>query len=80
MVLLGGDLNCALGKAFNLKTNDHKMNTNGRIIKPRLEKGWFLLNSHIRGNVRSHKDRTSGTSRCLDYIVPSHIDNVTRGH
>ena len=80
MVILGGDLNCALGKSFNLRTNDHKMNTNGRIIKPRLEKGWCLLNSHIRGNVRSHKDRTSGTSRCLDYIVTSHIDNVTRVH
>ena len=80
MVIIGGDLNCALGRSFKLKENDKKMNMNGRIVKPRLEKGWHVLNSHVRGNIRSHVDRSSGTSRCLDYIISSHIDKVTRIH
>ena len=79
MLVVGGDLNCALGKGHGLTNNDPSKNTNGKIVSVIIKRdGWTVLNSKIRGNQISHINRGRGVNRCLDYITASNPAPLTR--
>ena len=69
-VIMGGDFNAWTGEAFGMAGNDPKMSPGGKeLIKLMVEGEWSMMNSKSQDDPRTHLDRTSGTQRCLDYLI-----------
>ena len=78
IVLMMGDWNCAVGRAFGLDNNDPTVSCGGKeVIKAVVEDDWHMMNKLYHGDKNSHFDRTAKTSRCLDYVMCSEEDIVT---
>ena len=76
-VIIGGDLNIKMGLLQGMKRNDEDVSVGGRVVDDLMTKGgWFLANSIMEGDQRSHIDRSGGKSRCLDYIIVSDEEMV----
>ena len=78
-ILLCGDFNAAVGKKFNLVNNCDSANQNGRLMASGVrEHNLHVLNGLYSGDQRTHVDRSSDSSRCLDYIVTNMPKTCTR--
>ena len=69
-LVICGDLNAAVGLKGGLTRNDPSTNRAGEIIMKAVEEmNLTILNSKEEGDQRTHVDRSSGLSRCLDYVI-----------
>ena len=77
LVVMGGDLNCAVGNNLGLKTNHPSVSAGGQEVIKEAENGdWFLVNSISDEDQKSHYDRSSKSSRNLDYVFTNMKDCV----
>ena len=67
-LIIGGDLNCAVGTELGLVNNDSSKNKSGEmLIKAVKELNLHVMNRMEPGDHRTHVDRSSeSSSRCLD--------------
>ena len=78
-ILLGGDLNSAVGNSLNMSFNCPSRNLNGKqLIKGVRSNNLHVLNSLYVGDQRTHVDRSSKSSRCLDYLITNNPALCTR--
>ena len=78
-VILAGDANAAIGNQANMVNNCSSMNTNGKFLLKGVSRGnWRILNSLYRGDQRTHEDRSSDSSRCLDYVITNNSELCKR--
>ena len=69
-LIICGDLNAVVGLKGGLTRNDPSTNRAGEIILKAVEKmNLTILNSKEEGDQCTHVDRSSGLSRCLDYVI-----------
>ena len=78
-VILGGDLNSAIGRSQGMSRNCPSTNANGKFLVKGVKKlGLTILNKFYHGDQRTHKDRSSDSFRCLDYILTNKKDQCSR--
>ena len=79
-VLICGDMNAAIANNLGVQNNDPSTNNNGRNIIKIIENDpkWEVVNKLNRDNNRSHVNRSSDSTRCLDYIITNKITKHTR--
>ena len=79
-VIIAGDTNAAIANNLGMKNNCNSTNNNGRNIIKIIENDpkWEIVNKAHRYNNRSHVDRSSKTSRCLDYVISNQFQKHTR--
>ena len=78
-VIIGGDANAAIGNKANLTNNCSSTNTNGNFLLKGVKSGsWKILNSLFKGDQRTHKDRSSDSFRCLDYVITNKRELCSR--
>ena len=69
-VIICGDLNAAVGLNGGITRNDPSMNRAGiNLLKAVEDLDLTILNSKEAKDQRTHIDRSSGLSRCLDYVI-----------
>ena len=69
-LIIAGDLNAAIGNSCGLTNNDPSVNRAGElIIKAVQDLNLTVLNSMDKDDQRTHIDRSSDSSRCLDYVI-----------
>ena len=68
-VIIGGDLNAAVGLEFGIKENHKSMNTAGKWLSNNLNSDLEVLNARYLGDQRTHIDRSSNLNRSLDYLI-----------
>ena len=78
-VIVGGDLNSAVGNKGGMLNNCPSTNANGKfLLRGARDNNLYILNSLYRGDQRTHKDRSSESYRCLDYILSNNVKACTR--
>ena len=71
--IIAGDLNAAIGA--QLSNNCKSTNNNGKNILKIMNQNpeWQVVNKLNRSDNRTHVDRSSDSSRCLDYFITNKI-------
>ena len=73
-------MNAAIGLNLGMKHNDESTNNNGsnliKIINQ--DPKWEIVNKANRVDNRTHVNRSSNSSRCLDYIITNKMSRHTR--
>ena len=78
-VIIAGDWNVSLGCELGLVENDSSVSSAGKeVIDLMTKNNWFLANSLIKGNQRTHVDRSGGRERALDFIATSSKEIVMK--
>ena len=78
-VIVGGDLNSAIGRKAGMTNNCPSTNSNGKfLLRGVRDNNLRILNSLYKGDQRTHKDRSSDSFRCLDYILSNNVKACTR--
>ena len=75
-VIAGGDFNAAVGVKLGLKNNHPSQNYAGELLIREVKNlGWTVVNSLDKeSDHRTHVDRSSSSSRCLDYLITNSIE------
>ena len=78
-IILGGDLNAAVGRRFNMTDNCDSDNYGGKLLaRGATTRGFRILNGLYKGSQRTHVDRSKESSRCLDYVVTNKPELCSR--
>ena len=77
-LIIGRDLNCAVGTELGMVNNDSSKNKSGEmLIKAVKELKLHVMNRMEPGDHCTHVDRSSeSSSRCLDYLITNNIKAV----